>query len=119
MPTILELAGVSHPESYQGRTVESMRGRSLKGLLNGTTEAVYGADEFIAGELQNGKWVRQGNYKAVSVAAPYGDGKWRLYDLAADPGETRDLSPEQPQKLKELQAAWEGYSKDVGVILSE
>jgi len=35
-----------------------------------------------------------------------------------DPGETRDLPQEQPEKLKELQAAWDSYAKDVGVVLS-
>ena len=119
MPTILELAGITHPESYQGRTVERMHGRSLKDVLHGTTQAVYGEDEFIAGELQNGKWIRQGNYKADSVAPPYGDGKWRLYNLADDPGETRDLSSEQPERLKALQAAWKYYAEQVGVILAD
>jgi arylsulfatase len=118
MPTILELAGITHPENHEGRPVERMRGRSLKGVLNGATQAVYGADEFIAGELQNGKWVRQGDYKAVSVAAPYGDGTWRLYNLADDPGETKDLSSEQPERLNALQAAWEDYAEQVGVILT-
>jgi arylsulfatase len=98
MPTILDLAGISHPEKYEGRPVERMRGRSLKGVLNATTQAVYGTDEFIAGELQNGKWVRQGNYKAVSVAAPYGGGEWHLYNLAEDPGETKDLSSDRSSR---------------------
>jgi arylsulfatase len=69
--------------------------------------------------MQNGKWMRQGDLKAVSVAPPYGTGTWHLYDLADDPGETRDLAGEQPETLKELQAAWERYAKDVGVVLSE
>ena len=88
-------------------------------MLTGSTKAVYGADEFVGGELQNGKWMRQGDYKAVSVAPPYGTGAWHLYNLADDPGETRDLSKEQPEKLKKLQAAWDRYAKDVGVVLSK
>ncbi len=68
--------------------------------------------------MGNGKWMRQGNYKAVSVAKPYGSGKWHLYDVAADPGETRDLSKEKPALLKELRGAWDQYAKDVGVVLS-
>ena len=119
MPTILELAGVSHPEEYKGRQVERMRGRPLKGVLTGSAKAVYGADEFVSGEMLNGKWVRQGNYKAVSVAAPYGSGNWQLYNIVDDPGETRDLAKEQPEKLKKMQAAWNSYADDVGVVLSE
>lgn len=118
MPTILELAGIPHPEKYQGRQVERMRGKSLKGVLTGSTKSVYGADEFVGGEMQNGKWMRQGDFKAVSVAQPYGTGTWHLYNLAEDPGETRDLAKEQPETLKKLQSAWDRYAKDVGVVLS-
>ena len=63
--------------------------------------------------------MRQGSYKAVSVSAPDGDGKWRLFDLAKDPGETTDLATSKPQLLARLQAAWEDYADDVGVILIE
>ena len=119
MPTILDLAGVEHPEKYRGRDVERIRGKSLQGVLTGSTKAVYGADEFVGGEMQNGKWMRQGDFKAVSVAPPYGTGAWHLYNLADDPGETRDLAKAQPKTLKKLQAAWERYAEDVGVVLSQ
>jgi arylsulfatase len=116
MPTILELAEVEHPESYRGRPVERMRGRSLASVTSGAEEDTYAKDALIGGEMINGKWMRQGNYKAVSVAAPFGPGEWRLYNVADDPGETRNLANEQPELLKRLQAAWERYSEDVGVI---
>jgi arylsulfatase len=119
MPTILELAGISHPEKYQGRKVERMRGKSLKGVLTGSTQTVYAADEFVGGEMQNGKWMRQGDFKAVSVAPPYGTGAWHLYNLADDPGETHDLAKEEPEILKKLQLAWDHYAKDVGVVLTK
>jgi arylsulfatase A-like enzyme len=96
-----------------------MRGKSLRRVLTESTKAVYGADEFVGGEMQNGKWMRQGDFKAVSVAPPYGTGSWHLYNLADDPGETRDLAKEQLAILKNLQAAWDRYARDVGVVLTE
>ena len=117
MPTILDYAGVEQPQKYKGAKVEPIRGKSLKSVLNGTSKVVYQNNEFIGGEMQNGKWMRQGNLKAVSVAAPYGSGTWHLYDVVSDPGETNDLSATQPDKLKELQEAWEKYAKEVGVVL--
>jgi arylsulfatase len=54
----------------------------------------------------------------VSVAPPYGDGVWRLFNLAHDPGETRDLASVHPQKMKALQMAWDEYAQDVDVVLS-
>jgi arylsulfatase len=118
MPTVLEMAGLDHPKTFRGREVERMRGRSLAGVLSGTRTSVYAADEFVGGEMQNGKWMRQGDFKAVSVAPPYGPGAWHLYNLADDPGETRDLAKEQPETLDRLIAAWNRYSDDVGVVLT-
>jgi len=119
MPTILELAGIAHPKKFQKRKIERMRGRSLRSVLAGSAKAVYGVKEFVGGEMLNGKWMRQGDFKAVSVAPPYGPGKWQLYNVADDPGETRDLAKKQPDKLKKLQAAWDRYAKEVGVVLSK
>lgn len=76
-------------------------------------------NDFVGGEMQNGKWMRQGDFKAVSVAPPYGTGTWYLYNLVKDPGETHDLAKAQPATLKALQAAWERYAADVGVVLSK
>ena len=96
-----------------------MRGESLRGVLTASAKAVYDKNDLVGGEMQNGKWMRQGDFKAVSVAPPYGSGKWQLYNVVDDPGETRDLAKEQPETLKKLQAAWDRYAKDVGVVLSK
>ena len=119
MPTILELTGIPHPWEYRGHEVDQMRGKSLVGVLTGSTEAVYDANDLIGGEMQNGKWMRQGDFKAISVAPPYGTGSWKLYNVVDDPGETHNLASEQPEMLEKLKAAWEQYAEDVGVILSE
>ena len=119
MPTVLELTRMPHPKQYHGRQVERMRGRPLTALLTGSVKAVYGLNEFVGGEMQNGKWMRQGDYKAVSVAPPYGTGSWHLYNIASDPGETRDLAKEQPELLKKLQTAWDRYARDVGVVITK
>ena len=116
MPTILDFAGLTHPDGYRGRRVENMRGRSFAEVTSGSKEGSYGEDDFIGGEMIRGKWMRKGNYKAVQVAKPFGPASWRLYDTQADPGETTDLSAREPVILQELTAAWEQYAKDVGVI---
>lgn len=119
MPTILDIAGITAPKKYQGQTLAPMRGKSLQGVLAGTQGEAYAEADFVGGEMQNGKWMRQGDFKAVSVAPPYGTGTWHLYNLAKDPGETQDLARNHPEKLKQLQAAWEEYADSVGVILTE
>ncbi len=119
MPTILELTGTEHPGEFQGRQTEPMRGRSLSGILSGAATEAYAETDLVGGEMQNGKWMRRGPYKAVSVAPPYGSGKWRLFNVEEDPGETRDLAGERTELLGQLVEAWEHYAEDVGVVLSE
>jgi arylsulfatase len=63
--------------------------------------------------------MRQGDYKAATVAPPYGDGQWRLFDVVKDPGETNDLAATKPELLAKLQEAWDEYADGVGVILTE
>jgi arylsulfatase len=116
MPTILEYARIPYPEKYQGRKIERMRGRSMKGVLTGSKQTVYGAKDLVGGEMQDGKWMRQGDFKAVSVSPPYGTDTWHLYNVKNDPGETRDLAKKHPETLKKLQAAWHSYARDVGVV---
>jgi arylsulfatase len=119
MPTLLEMTGVQHPGKKGNMKIESMRGKSLSAVLDGSAPQAYSDLYFVGGEMQNGKWMRQGDYKAVSVAPPYGKGTWHLYNLSTDPGETIDLSESRPDVLKRLQQAWQEYADEVGVILTE
>ena len=42
-----------------------------------------------------------------------------MYDLVNDPGETKNLSKQQPKLLEELRSAWDDYGTEVSVVLSE
>ena len=119
MPTMLEMAGLDHPEEFRSRRVEPMRGRSLVPLLKGASDRIYGPEDLVGGEMRDGKWMRQGDYKAVSVSPPYGPATWQLFDVSADPGETKDLSDAKRGTLNRLRKAWEVYAKDVSVIPRE
>jgi arylsulfatase len=119
MPTLLELAGVEKPDMYKRKKVAPMRGRSMTGVLAGTSNSIYRDDEIIAGELGFGMWIHRGDFKAACVPKPYGSGNWELYNLTTDPGETTNLAGKQPGLLRELTDAWHAYAEDVGVVLSE
>jgi arylsulfatase len=116
MPTILEITGVDHVTEFEGRKIEPMRGRSMLGLLDGSKETIYGKTEFVGGEMGGDKWMRQGDFKAVQVSAPFGSGEWQLFNVAKDPGESKDLSGSMPEKLEALKTAWDQYAMDVGVV---
>ena len=50
------------------------------------------------------------------MAPPYGQSEWHLYNLRADPQELSNVAGENPDKLAEMLAEWEAYSKAVGYI---
>ncbi|WP_323120206.1 arylsulfatase [Burkholderia alba] len=116
VPTVLELAGVSHPgTTYRGRTVAAPKGASLVPHLRGDAPAVHDAQHVTGWELFGMRAVRQGDWKAVFIPQPVGPGEWQLYDLARDPGETRDLAAAEPARLDALLAHWAQYVADNGV----
>jgi arylsulfatase len=98
--TILDLAGVSPPR-------ESMAGESLAPLLEGRP---WDRGP-IFWEHEGWRAVRDGDLKAV---APFG-GDWKLYDLAADRTERRDLAGERPADLARLASLHDDWAVRVGV----
>jgi len=113
VPTLVEAAGGDwRGATYAGRAVQPVRGRSWLPFLLGASERVHAPDEQVGSELFGRRAIRQGDWKAVNL----GDG-WKLFDIAHDPGETRDLAQRDPKKLAALAAAWDSYSKQVGVVM--
>lgn len=116
VPTFIELAGVPDPKGhFNGRAVEPIRGKSWVPWLTGKSQRVYAASDAIGTELFGSRALRQGDWKITDI----GSGEWQLFNIADDPGETRDLSAEQPQRLADLVAAWDIYARDVGVIIPD
>jgi arylsulfatase A-like enzyme len=128
-PTILELAGIKHPGeggTFRGRDVVGLRGKSWAGYFQtdssqAEVNTLHGSDDPIAGwELFGRAALRKGKWKIVFIpAGPYGTGKWELFDLEQDPGETRDLADTEPERTKELLALWDEYVRETGVVWGE
>lgn len=105
LPTLLAAAG-TEPTSEA-----PVDGRNLLPLLSGQArgpvhDALFWSrqDKGCAGAV----WaVRAGDWKLLR-----NKGEIELYDLASDPGETRNLAAAQPEKTKELLARWENWQKD-------
>jgi arylsulfatase/uncharacterized sulfatase len=112
-PTLLELAGVSHPGKPGG--LEPMTGRSLVPLLRDTTAQIRGTDETLGYELAGNAALFGGDLKLVRNLPPVGDGQWRLFDIARDPGETRDLRSARPEDFRRLLEAYQRFEVEDGV----
>lgn len=115
-PTLLDLAGADAKATrVAGRKVVLITGRSWAAWLKNANARVYGAGDGVGAELFGSRAYRRGDWKLTDI----GDGVWRLFDIARDPGETRDLSLAHPDQKAELAAAWDRYAQNVGVVLPD
>ena len=98
LPTALAAAGVALPAEAKVDGVN---------LLPFLTSATKGdPHDALYWELDGNGAVRAGQWKlSVGGKSP----RPKLYDLAADIGEKKDLSATQPEKTKELHAHWEKW----------
>jgi arylsulfatase A len=104
-PTTSEIAGVEPAADA------AIDGESLVPLLRGTGKPRRDALFWHYPHYSNqggkpGGAVRAGNLKLIEW---YEDHRIELYDLAADPGEHRDLAPDRPAeaaRLREMLARW-------------
>ncbi len=91
-------------------------GRSLLPLLSGEAQSVYGPEDIRVIEVSGNTALYKGDYKITRSMRPLGDASWGLFNMAVDPGETRDLSGEQPEILADLLGEYERYAADMGVL---
>ena len=109
-PTLADFAGApARPDA------PAMDGTSLKAALQGAPGPVRGPDAPLGIEVSGNAALYRGDYKVVRDMPPLGDGRWRLYDIKRDPGETRDLSVAEPERLKAMLGDYAAYEARVGV----
>ena len=110
--TLLKLAGVAAQQGrFAGRPVEPMTGLDLTPMLTGAASSVHSADKPLGYELSGNAVLFKGDYKLVKNLPPYGDGRWRLYNISADPGETLDLSGSDPARFAAMQKDYVAFAK--------
>ncbi|MGI9258432.1 MAG: sulfatase-like hydrolase/transferase [Gammaproteobacteria bacterium] len=115
LPTFLEIAGSEHPGAgeYRGRDILPIVGESFWPYLTGAASTVHDDSDVSGWSAGSTGAIIRGDYKAINHGPPgagMGMGAkrpWSLYDIAADPGETNDLSEEMPELVSELVAIWE------------
>lgn len=110
--TILDWASADDP-SLSDPTKLDRQGTALSDLLDYENSG----ERHLAFEFAGGRGLSRGNWKLVSVSPFFqGDGQWRLYDLARDPGELSDLSTEYPDVFASMIADYEAQAEANKII---
>jgi arylsulfatase len=118
-PTLLEVAGVQVPATYEGKPVQRIQGKSLVPTLQGKAEAPRGPEDWLGWELWGSRAIRQGDWKLLWQPQPMGKADWELFNIAKDPGERTDLAAQEPDRKRRLMALWDEYVKTNNVVLPD
>lgn len=105
VPTVLEITGIAKPTEWNGQPVPVTPGKSLV--------AAFTKDEAIARDSlwwlhEGNRALRIGNWKLVAAE---GD-PWELYDLTTDRAEQHNLAASMPEKVAQLEQAWQRQTDD-------
>lgn len=99
VPTVLAAAGVAaQPE-------DKLDGVDLWPYLSGRKAGR--PHDVLYWRFQAEQAVRSGDWKLVKVQR---QGRWELYNLAEDVGESKNLAEKLPEKVRELEKAWQEWN---------
>lgn len=107
LPTVLAAAGVEVKADWK------LDGVNLLPHLTGDAKAI--PHDALYWRFGAQMAIRKGDWKLVKYDATADGGKGttavKLYNLADDIGEKTDLAAKQPEKVKELQTAWDKWNE--------
>ena len=112
MSTCLDLSGAAYPQTYRGHKIIPAEGCSLLPVLEGNTSAqrhdYLGFEHFNECAL-----ISKDGWKIVR---PNKSEKWELYNLNADRTERHDVAAENPEKVAEMEKAYNEWAERCMVL---
>ena len=114
LPTFLEVSGARYPAD-KAQPI----GESAAAFLAGRAERVHGDDYVTTLAYNQRAYVRQGDWKLMTLEQPFDERDFALYDLARDPGEVEDLSARYPERRAALLELWRRERLRFGITLPE
>ncbi len=113
-PTLIEAANGVYPE---GGSIRPMLGESMRPLLAGAGDRVHDEDYVTAFFHVGQAYLRQGRWKIVHSSSQFDESAFELYNVIADPGETRNLNEDMPDLYGRMIQLWREERVELGILL--
>jgi arylsulfatase len=115
MPTVLDAAGIEYPETYKGRKLLEMDGRSLLPTILEGKEF----DRTIIQQYEGHDTIRDGGWKLYrqnKKGRKASQGEWELYNLKTDRTQQEDLAQKFPERVAEMEKKFNDWQKEIHEI---
>jgi len=112
-PSMLEVAGVDRPAEWNGAPALTTIGNSMIPTLTDASAGGHEGDVMM--ECEGNRGYRRGQWEAVArhrIRTPFGEDRWELFDVDADPTQVNDLAAEHPGLVEELRELWDASAWD-------
>ncbi len=103
MATVLDIAGVSYPDTYQGHKIHPLEGKSLLPTFEHKPRELH---DYLFWEHSGNRAAWSADWKLVSRFPD----RWELYNLADDRTEMHDQSAAQPERLAAMRRAYDAWA---------
>ena len=118
-PTILDVVGVTPPDTVNGHSQMPIHGTSLAYTFPAVAKAEPTRKPSQYFEMLGHRGIWANGWKAVAyheADTPFDQDTWELYHLDKDFSESRDLARDRPEKLREMIELWWAEAGRNGVL---
>jgi arylsulfatase len=104
MPTMLEVAGATYPNEFNGQKTAPLAGKSILPILRGEPLE----QRMLYFEHEGNRAVTDGRWKLTALKGQ----DWELYDMENDRTELDNLAAKHPEIVARLDRAWSTWAKE-------
>ena len=117
-PTIYELTGATYPKIFRDRDLHALNGVSMLPYMTGRRDRIHDRDDSMGWELFGRTAFRRGKWKITWIEKPFGSSDFELFDIDADPGESRNVRDAYPEICRQMVEGFEAYARTHGIVIA-
>ena len=116
-PTIYELTGATYPKTFRDHDLNALNGVSMLPYMTGLRDRIHHENYSMGWELFGRAAFRRGKWKITWIEEPFGPSDFELFDIEADPGESRNVRAMYPDIYRQIVDGFDEYARTNGIVI--